>query len=641
MAAEKDSSSKSTNRTTDSQSSATTVSPQAGVTASGPLLHQLQRSIGNRATMQLFSQSRKQASPIQMKAAQLDAFMGAHMREYSKAGDVYTVNESKPTGDKIQNKQPIEDLGESDSTGKWGKIRVGATDGFIRKEKIAVRRDLSTAATNIRDSGIGVAKAFEEEGTAKDNIADTTDIISKGPTGKSEVLKDASGSLKDEIKKIEKSKGKDAAEADPLNEKKGKIDEEEAKFGVASSVFDTIGGIAGLVGLVKTFKEADSGSKKAAAATETVEAVQKTFSGVANMVDYSAKVSGKEDGVGDSSAVAGYAGSVGDGIAAIKSAFFAVKKIFELFRENAGEKGLTDGEKFRGGMEVLNQGLQSAQSAVKTVKSILEVLELGTGNLAKVVPGIGIAISAVKITIQVYDMIQSNVSRMQMTDIKRDFKEKYKANTKVVVDKSSNWFGAKSGTDKKELAKRKAELEAKPVPTPLEKEELSDIKEYELALEMKYINQKRLTRAGISLGLEMLSMAGDIATLSGAGAAAGVSMKAIAGGAKVGMSVARRVKQYGRDKAAQAPADSAWRSVFNADKSSQNKHDKRNKDVDVIFSMVRNLPEYTDDEAVQKQYQRVEIFIQASGCSTKELYKLNGDVEKQRELLMESMKKRE
>jgi len=137
-------------------------------------------------------------------------------------------------------------------------------------------------------------------------------------------------------------------------------------------------------------------------------------------------------------------------------------------------------------------------------------------------------------------------------------------------------------------------------------------------------------------------MAGDIATLSGAGSAAGVSLKAVASGTKVGMSVARRLKQYGRDKAAASSADSTLRKVFNADKSSSNKHSKRNKDIDMIFSMVTKLPEFdAADAAVLKQYQRVENYITAAGCNTKELYKLNGNVEAQRELLLEAMKKRE
>ncbi|MEX1030450.1 MAG: hypothetical protein WDZ91_10490 [Paenibacillaceae bacterium] len=639
MAAERDSGSKSTNQTSDTHS-ATTLSPQAGATGSGLLFRQLQKSIGNRATMQLFSQTHNKP-PIQMKAAQLDAFMGAHMREYKEdASGVITVDESKQKGDKIKNKQPIEDLEVSDSTGKWGKIKVDAIDGFIRKDKIVAKRDLATASSEIKASGSGSASAFEDESSLKDNIVDNADMITKGTGGKSEVLKDASGTLKDDIKSATKD-GKSEGEINALKDEKDKTDYADAQVSVASSVFDTTAGIAGLVNMVKTFKEADTGSKKAAAVTETIENTQKTFTGIANMVDNSAKVSGKSDGVGDSTAVAGWAGSVGDGIAAIKSAFFAVKKVFELFKEGIAGDGVTKGEALRGAMDVVNNGLQSAQSAVKTVKSILEILDLGTGNLAKVVPGIGVAVSAVKITIQVYDMIQSQMSKMKMTEVKREFKEKYKANTKVVIDKSKDWWRTTSGTDKKELAKRKAELEAK-ARAAEEEQELADIQEYELALEMKYINQKRMNRAGISLGLEMLSMAGDIATLSGAGAAAGVSMKAVASGAKVGMGVARRVKQYGRDKAAQAPADSAWRTVFDAEKSSSNKHGKRNKDVDLIFSMVSKLPEYkADDEAVIKQYQRIENFIEAAGCSTKELYKLNGNVDKQRELMMESMKKRE
>ncbi|MDG0789535.1 hypothetical protein OMP38_00680 [Cohnella ginsengisoli] len=59
------------------------------------------------------------------------------------------------------------------------------------------------------------------------------------------------------------------------------------------------------------------------------------------------------------------------------------------------------------------------------------------------------------------------------------------------------------------------------------------------------------------------------------------------------------------------------------------------------MEMVAALPEYRPgDESILKQYKRVENFISASGVSTAELYRLNGNVEKQRELLVGGMKQR-
>jgi len=81
--------------------------------------------------------------------------------------------------------------------------------------------------------------------------------------------------------------------------------------------------------------------------------------------------------------------------------------------------------------------------------------------------------------------------------------------------------------------------------------------------------------------------------------------------------------------------------VFDAEKSSDKKHAKRVKDADVIMSMISELPEFDGSEGVKQQYQHVENFITAGGCSPKALYRLNGDPSKQRDLLVEAMKKRE
>jgi len=499
----------------------------------------------------------------------------------------------------------------------------------------------------------GQAEAYKAEGTAADNAGSTMEISGTGVGGQSDTLSSASDKLKDEI-----SKGtENGTDVSAQKSAKAKIDRENQKLGVASGLLDAGSGIVGLINMKKAIAESNSKAKTAGALYEGLESTQKTFAGVAKVVDNAAKLDGNEKGTGASEAVSGYAGSVGDALAAIKSAFFMVKDVYTLFKEGFSEEGIEKDEIVKGGLSAIQNGLEAAQSAVKTVKAILEILEAGIGNLKEVIPGLGIAISGVKITIKVYDMMQWHASRKKMTTIKRDFKAKYASKASGMVKKNSITLFGKTlhesqGTDKGKIVARRKELTdilADPAADQKAKEEaqseLDDIDSYELAKEMKSINSKRMTRAGMEAGLEMVSIAGDIATLSGAGSAVGIGLKAAASGTKAGMSLFRRVKQYGRDKAAEAEKagnkDSAWGAVFNAEKSSDKKHEKRAKDADLILDMVAKLPEKDDTDAAKKQYQRVLDFIEATGCSTKALFRLNGDVGKQRELLMESMKSRD
>ena len=511
------------------------------------------------------------------------------------------------------------------------------------------------------DGKFGQAEDYKAESTVFDNTNDAMEISNSGVGGQSDTYQSLSDDLGDQIGEGEEN-GQDVSsqKAD-----KAKVDRENQKLSVASGVLDVGSGVIGLINMKKAIEEANGKAETAGALYEGLENVQKSFSGVAKIVDNAGKLEGGEQGVGDSEAVAGYAGSVGDALASIKSAFFMVKDIYSLFKECFSEDGIAKEDAIKGGLSALQNGLESAQSAVKTVKSILEILESGVGKLTEAIPAIGIAISGIKVTIKVFNMMQWNASKQKMTEIKAAFKEKYSQDeykgSGIVKNNTYTLFGKtihqSKGTDKTkidEYREKLLDIVNDPSQGATEEErqealkkkekaqaELDDIENYEMAKEMKSINQKRMTRAGIEAGLEMASMAGDIATLSGAGAAVGISLKAAASGAKTGMGLFRRIKQYGRDKAAKTGPDSAWSSLFNAEKSSDKKHAKRANDADLILNMVAKLPEKYDTEEAEGQYRRVMHFIEATGCNTKALFKLNGQIDKQRELLMEAMKSRD
>jgi hypothetical protein len=184
-----------------------------------------------------------------------------------------------------------------------------------------------------------------------------------------------------------------------------------------------------------------------------------------------------------------------------------------------------------------------------------------------------------------------------------------------------------------------------------------DVAELELAEELRSGNRKRIIRQSIHLSTDAAKIAGSIATLTGAGAAAGVALKASAAGVELSLPFFRSLKEFGRKKAAEYQAKgetggfTQW--MFDANKSSGAKLDARKRHTATIFGMVSRLNklilngnEKPEEKAAKvKQLNdnvmRVETFIQASGCSPTALYRLNGKPQEQASLLLQSLYKRE
>ena len=61
------------------------------------------------------------------------------------------------------------------------------------------------------------------------------------------------------------------------------------------------------------------------------------------------------------------------------------------------------------------------------------------------------------------------------------------------------------------------------------------------------------------------------------------------------------------------------------------------REFDLLMRMIRRLPEYTDNEKVQRDYFRVYRFIIASGIDLHEFFSLNGDLSAQREMILKAL----
>ncbi|NOU76927.1 hypothetical protein GC098_37150 [Paenibacillus sp. LMG 31458] len=453
--------------------------------------------------------------------------------------------------------------------------------------------------------------------------------------------------------------------------------QQSASMGAVASAADLIGGPFQILSTIRETLAISSADRTkgdyASAGLAITESGGKMVSGSAGLVDKAAKSTGHKDGVGGSSSVSDYSGTVAEAISAVKSTIMTVKGIYDMYSKFS-EKDT--GEKAKGVIDVISNAIQGAQSGLKVAKGIMEIMETSTASLTSVIPGVSIAVSGVKIAIKTVDVIKAGLNRSAMTALKRDFKGK--AENAAFV-KAKTWY-RNAGVDKAKLAAHKLTLETKSAQgDAAARSQLEAIKNYELAKEMKNINVKRTTRGGLQIGLELTKIAADIATLTGVGAQVGTPLKIVASGVGAAMPIVRSLKQAGRDRAAK---DGAWgitKAVFDANKSTEKKRERRSRDADLILDLIRSLPEiydpvpaaapataapaagsapaaatpapapvarsftgggHTDSEVITR-YKQVCSFIEAAGVNWPTLKGLENDPDKLREGLITAMGQRE
>ncbi|MDD9266821.1 hypothetical protein ACFPES_07220 [Paenibacillus sp. GCM10023248] len=522
------------------------------------------------------------------------------------------------------------------------------------------------------------AAAAEAPGSTVETASEVISVFSDSFGNKSDDLKDAYDSTND-----------------------ASLAQQSASHGAVASTADLIGGPFQILSAIRETLSISEDSDRtghnkrwnyAATGSSMVEASGKMVSGSAGLVDNAAKSTGHEDGVGASSSVSDYTGTVGEAISAVKSTIMAVKAIYDMYSKHSEDGGLDNPQKAKGVIEIVSNAIQAAQSGLKVAKGIMEIMETSTASLTTVIPGVSIAVSGVKIAIKTVDVIKAGLNRSAMTTLKRSFKDKHAGASYI---KAKRWF-RNAGVDKEKLKLHKQALETRKAQGDAQAEqELEEITQYELAKEMKNINVKRTNRGGLQIGIELTKIAGDIATLTGVGAQVGTPLKIVAAGVGAAMPVARSLKQAGRDRAARPGAWGITKAVFNADKSTGKKLERRGKDADLIMHMIRTLPALTPaapaapapavqvpatpapatatpatatttpasaaaapapatavsatataaptgpDLAVLARYQQVRDYVEAAGVSLPALEKFKGDPDKLRSRLIEAMGQRE
>lgn len=515
-------------------------------------------------------------------------------------------------------------------------------DGKAAGPKLYARDDVFIEAK--KQSGGSKLDDFAEGADAVMNVPATL-IGNEGISG-------AADALNDKTVHTRTSGGKGASDSDKTHAK---------NMGITG---DTITGVTGLLLMAKGFK--DLGDPDATAADLVERGLQietgamKTGEAVSKLTHTAKGSDNPTDASRFGSAFEGYAAA----FQGIHEAFQGMRKLVDVIK-NAQDYSTED--KVRVAGEIALHALETGKSIVLSVKSFIELVDKAgaSGSLMASVPGLGIAISAGKIIMEGYYLIQSNASRKVMNERRKAIaKESGKdigeldaateefrkvdaeiANKKKVIEDDEARY-AKSGDSrlKKRIKKLKKEV------AQLEKQKAAkngltrdNVGEFAMATELRNANKKRVTRQVIHIATEFTKIAGEIAILTGAGALGGAIVKGAAASVDLALPVVRGAKQMGRDRAARKAAKGKSDKVsaaFDASKATAAKRSYRVQQVKTILRLIVELA-YKDPKTDRAAFDNVAGYLRATGIHPPKLMAANGDPQKQLQMLVEAIQKRE
>ncbi len=438
-------------------------------------------------------------------------------------------------------------------------------------------------------------------------------------------------------------------------------------------VGDSITGVTGLLGLAKAFKDAgDPDTKKSdifLAVLSSAEGTSKTGESVSKLVSTFSKAdsSQQQTSAKFGSAFEGY----GAGFSSLKSGFDTMRglvKIVKDFKEGDTREAAKEA------LRVAERALSTAKSVMLSIKAFTELV-LGSigGGFMSAIPGLDIAISAVKLIQHGYYLVQSwyykhKISarleqKKQANGAIEENAENFrlanaeKANREEVLRETQARLAAiRKKPEKKQNKKELARLEQRETDlteaiNDHEEPELTggvtrdEVADYSLLKELRDANMKRIVRQAIHITTDMANIAGAIAILTGAGAAGGAVTKGAAAAVELALPAVRKAKQMARNKAARQEAKgqhSNWLlSKANTSKSTAAKTKWREEQIKTVYRKIADLAD-KDPVADKGEFKSVELYLGAIGVNEHKLYKkARKDPQKAFEMLVEAIAQRE
>lgn len=493
----------------------------------------------------------------------------------------------------------------------WGQ--AGGYEGYIRKSKIKMTGTPAPTDTTLQS---------RTQAPPTINPAMEADV---GDTAFSQVSEFAGSGLTDPLGErydIEFLKKKEGGYYKDKEDVSKSMENTKNNLDIAAGSFDVFGGLLRLVQAVRGGQADPDIWDKVSAGFSGAEGIAKMVSGTSKIVDAGMK-KGDNKGWDAGNKITG---SVGEIFTTVRAFFDAIYKSVKLHRDWE-KKGA--GSKVKSIVDIIKSILEGTASLMKVIRGFIDYAGAGVSvGLTNAVPGLGIAIGAANIAMNGYNFMKAWISSQELKLIEHEQMNKVASTGSSAVKKKQEKFHMFSKLTSEVNTIDEEQLKAqKATATGTQKDELDKL---DLIHELSNIQTKREVRSSVHIVTAMASIAGDIATLTGVGAQAGVPLKAIAAGVEGGMVGVRTFKQYGRDK--------GW-SGFNADKSSEKKHQKRVDHAKLIMKIVSGLPTpYA--EAHYQQYDMADKLLNATGIDKEELIAA-ATPEEQMAALIEAMKQRE
>ncbi len=425
---------------------------------------------------------------------------------------------------------------------------------------------------------------------------------------------------------------------------------QERDFGIAGDVGGTVSGFIGLAASIQAIGGADSVQERVEASMDLVSSMGSTAGGIASLVDKAS------EGAGKSGEAAGGLSMFGDIFEGIKSTYSLVKTAVDLAK-NANEK--TGQEKFEDTMGMVSNLLEMASSGVSTAKTFLDTFTSTPAGeaLNNSVPGLGIALGTVDLTVRAFALVKALVQKHRMQKEKRKYKEGATA-LKIQLPNGDVVTAAKGKKFEAATLYKKLTKKAENDPDSLTTEESKfladcdgneDFQMYLMSKGLQYVNKKRANRALLKIAVAMTKISGDVATLGGASAPVGLGLKAGALAVDTGFSLFRKFKQHFRDKRAKKEkkgeviGDRSFLMMFDSKKSTAAKTKRYNKTISRVFKMVvvaSKLP-VPAPPAKDDRFNEVRKFTQAMGISMGKITALKDKPDELWSEMLDCMNKRE
>lgn len=379
-----------------------------------------------------------------------------------------------------------------------------------------------------------------------------------------------------------------------------------------------------------------------------------------------------------------------------------IKGVVDIVKMIADENKHSVAEWVQATGALLKSGLETAKGVLRTIRQISETLGGAvTEQFAQVLPGLDIAIAAVKSIVQGYYLVVSAIGWHQMATQKKELlkesghdkgkveeaRKAYRHDSariaqldSMVREKDAKIAQAKKAKAKEKDPKKKQRLDEKIAALEKKKKmyedsrrsasidsditeadqmakggpSRGDVQEYDLASVLETSNQHRVVRQATHITANLVQIAASIASLvSGPGAPAAIALKAAAAGIDMSLPFFRWVKQRGRDAAARNAAKGekgVSNKIFNADKSDAAKLADRKKQAVSMLKMIAGLNPLIEQAkqgkagakpALANHKVRIELYLSASGVDTNKLYSLNGKPSEQVMLMVKAIAQRE